>query len=178
MADSLFPSSLVKPEIQQSLPEGFAFRPLRRNDYKNGHLDVLRDLAYIGEISEGQWTEQFDLMSKCTGTYYVLVIVETSGPGEGKIIGTGTLMVEKKFLFKLGTQGHIEDIAISATQQGKRFGVKLLNALDSIAEQVGCYKTILDCSPKNEPFYIKCGYQKAGSEMHHYYSKEALENGV
>jgi glucosamine-phosphate N-acetyltransferase len=43
-------------------------------------------------------------------------------------------------LFKLGIQGHIEDIAIKADQQGKKFGVKLLAALDSIAEQVGCYK--------------------------------------
>jgi hypothetical protein len=39
-------------------------------------------------------------------------------------------------------------------------------------------KTILDCSPKNEPFYIKCRYKKAGSEMHHYYSQEALDHGV
>jgi hypothetical protein len=43
-------------------------------------------------------------------------------------------------LCKLGTQGHIEDIAIKAEQQGKKFGVKLLQALDYVAEQVGCYK--------------------------------------
>jgi N-acetylglutamate synthase-like GNAT family acetyltransferase len=43
-------------------------------------------------------------------------------------------------LCKLGTQGHIEDIAIKADQQGKKFGVKLLQALDYIAENVGCYK--------------------------------------
>jgi glucosamine-phosphate N-acetyltransferase len=96
MAETLFPSSLITPTVQQSLPEGYAFRPLQRNDYKNGHLDPLHDLAYIGEISEQQWTEQFDLMSKCAGTYYVLVIVDTSAGGDGKIIGTGTLMVEKK----------------------------------------------------------------------------------
>jgi glucosamine-phosphate N-acetyltransferase len=39
-------------------------------------------------------------------------------------------------------------------------------------------KTILDCSPENEGFYIKCKYEKAGSEMHHYYSQEALDHGV
>jgi glucosamine-phosphate N-acetyltransferase len=96
MAEALFPSSLIAPEIQKSLPEGYVFRPLQRNDYKNGHLDPLHDLAYIGEISEKQWVEQFDLMSKCVGTYYVLVIVDTSGGGDGKIIGTGTLMIERK----------------------------------------------------------------------------------
>jgi hypothetical protein len=40
----------------------------------------------------------------------------------------------------LGTQGHIEDIAIKSEAQGKKFGVRLLEALDFIAAQVGCYK--------------------------------------
>jgi glucosamine-phosphate N-acetyltransferase len=96
MAQTLFPSSLITPEIQTLLPEGYVFRPLQRNDYDNGHLDPLRDLAYLGDITETQWVDQFDLMSKCVGTYYVLVIVDTRGGGHGKIIGTGTLMVEKK----------------------------------------------------------------------------------
>jgi glucosamine-phosphate N-acetyltransferase len=40
----------------------------------------------------------------------------------------------------LGTQGHIEDIAIKKEAQGKKFGVRLLEALDFVAEKVGCYK--------------------------------------
>jgi glucosamine-phosphate N-acetyltransferase len=49
----------------------------------------------VGDITEEEWTERYDLMAKCVGTYYVLVIVHTTGDGE-KIVGTGTLMVEKK----------------------------------------------------------------------------------
>ena len=70
-------------------------RPLERSDFINGHLDVLRDLAYIGEISEQEWTERFDLMAKLAGTYYVLAIVQKVD-GQENIVGTGTLMVEKK----------------------------------------------------------------------------------
>ena len=70
-------------------------RPLERSDFKNGHLNVLRDLAWIGEISEQEWTERFDLMTKCPGTYFILVIVQKNNDAE-KIVGTGTLMVEKK----------------------------------------------------------------------------------
>jgi glucosamine-phosphate N-acetyltransferase len=91
----LFSTSLVSPKVQELLPEGYFMRPLERSDFKNGHLDVLRDLAYIGEISEQEWTERFDLMVKCIGTYYVLVIVQKVEEGD-KIVGTGTLMVEKK----------------------------------------------------------------------------------
>jgi len=43
-------------------------------------------------------------------------------------------------LGELGTQGHIEDIVIKKEYQGKKFGVKLIEALDYIAGQVGCYK--------------------------------------
>ena len=91
----LFSASLVSPKVQELLPEGFFMRPLERSDFKNGHLDVLRDLAWIGEISEQEWTERFDLMTKCPGTYFILVIVQKNNDAE-KIVGTGTLMVEKK----------------------------------------------------------------------------------
>lgn len=43
-------------------------------------------------------------------------------------------------LYELGTQGHIEDIAIAGDMQGKKLGVKLIQALDHIAKEVGCYK--------------------------------------
>ena len=39
-------------------------------------------------------------------------------------------------------------------------------------------QTILDCAPRNEGFYVKCGYEKAGTEMHRYYDHEAMEHGV
>jgi glucosamine-phosphate N-acetyltransferase len=90
-APSLFSASLVSPTVQASLPEGYTFRPLERSDFKAGHLDVLGDLAYIGDITEEQWTERYDWMSTCNGSYFVLVIEHA-----GKLVGTGTLIVEKK----------------------------------------------------------------------------------
>jgi ribosomal protein S18 acetylase RimI-like enzyme len=77
-------------------------------------------------------------------------------------------------IHNLGLVGHIEDIAVAKDQQGKKLGLRLIQALDFIAEKVGCYKTILDCSEANEGFYVKCGFRRAGLEMAHYYeSKKA-----
>jgi hypothetical protein len=90
-APSLFSASLVSSDVQASLPEGYTFRPLGRSDFKNGHLDVLGDLAYIGDITEEQWVERYDWMSTCNNSYFVLVIEHA-----GKVVGTGTLIVEKK----------------------------------------------------------------------------------
>ena len=36
--------------------------------------------------------------------------------------------------------GHIEDIAVSKDQQGKKLGLRIIQALDYVAEKVGCYK--------------------------------------
>lgn len=43
-------------------------------------------------------------------------------------------------MYELGIQGHIEDIAIASDMQGKKFGIKLIKALDHIGKEVGCYK--------------------------------------
>jgi hypothetical protein len=40
----------------------------------------------------------------------------------------------------LGVVGHIEDIAVAKEQQGKKLGLRIIQSLDYIAEQVGCYK--------------------------------------
>lgn len=75
-------------------------------------------------------------------------------------------------MHSLGLVGHIEDIAVAKDQQGKKLGLRIIQALDHIGEKVGCYKTILDCSEHNEGFYVKCGYRRAGLEMAHYYEGE------
>ncbi|PVH79724.1 glucosamine 6-phosphate N-acetyltransferas-like protein [Cadophora sp. DSE1049] len=174
----LFSNDLIFPTTLESLPEGYICRPLQRGDFKLGHLDVLRGLTHVGEITEEEWTERFDALKESNGTYYVVVLVQKEGDVEKRIVGTGTLVVEKKFLYKLGVQGHIEDIAIAEDQQGKRLGLMLLQFLGHIAEKTGCYKTILDCSPAKEGFYVKCGYEKAGLEMHCYYDADAQKHRV
>ena len=61
---------------------------------------------------------------------------------------------------------------MSKDQQGKKLGLRIIEALDYIAAKVGCYKSILDCSEANEGFYAKCGFRRAGLEMAHYYEAE------
>lgn len=66
----------------------------------------------------------------------MLVITDTSH----KVVGTGALVVERKFIHNLGMVGHIEDIAVAKDQQGKKLGLRIIQALDYVAEKVGCYK--------------------------------------
>ncbi|KAH6870277.1 glucosamine 6-phosphate N-acetyltransferase [Alternaria rosae] len=163
----LFSSELISPEVLKALPEGYSCRPLERKDYHNGFLDVLRVLTTVGDITEEQWNKRYDWMSARNDEYFLLCITDSSDA----IVGTGALIVERKFIHQLGLVGHIEDIAVAKDQQGKKLGLRIIQALDFVAEKVGCYKTILDCSEANEGFYVKCGFKRAGLEMAHYYGR-------
>ena len=46
----------------------------------------------MGDISEEKWDERFEWMAKRGDEYFLLVIVD----GEGKVVGTGALVVERK----------------------------------------------------------------------------------
>ncbi|RKF76813.1 Glucosamine 6-phosphate N-acetyltransferase [Golovinomyces cichoracearum] len=171
----LFPSDLISHEIAASLPSTYTIRPLRKSDYAMGFLNCLRVLTTVGDISESEWNERYEWMStQGKGGYYLLVIED-----RGRIVGTGALIIVKSkankrikyfSIHKLGLVGHVEDIAVAEDQQGKKLGLKIIQALDYIAQRVGCYKCILDCSEANEGFYVKCGYKRAGLEMARYYN--------
>jgi len=166
-ADPLFSTDLISAAVTTALPTGYTLRPLQVSDYDRGFLDVLRVLTAVGEISSSEFEERFAWLRKREGEYFVIVICDETGG----IVGTGTVVVERKFIHDLGMVGHIEDIAVLKSQQGKKLGLRIIQALDYIAEKVGCYKSILDCSEANEGFYIKCGFRRAGLEMSHYYEK-------
>ncbi|KAH8171495.1 acetyltransferase (GNAT) family protein [Sarocladium implicatum] len=165
--DGLFSSDLISPDVSAVLPEGYRLRALRKTDFASGFLDCLRVLTTVGEISQEQFEQQFDDMEKL-GSYYIIVIEDTNR-SSNSVVGTGALIVEKKFL---GNVGHIEDIAVAKDQQGKKLGLRLIQALDYVADKVGCYKSILDCSEANEGFYVKCGFRRAGLQMAHYYNDD------
>lgn len=46
-------------------------------------------------------------------------------------------------IHNLGKVGHIEDIAVAKDQQGKKLGLRIIQALDYISEKLGCYKVRL-----------------------------------
>ncbi|KAI0107289.1 acyl-CoA N-acyltransferase [Hypoxylon sp. NC0597] len=163
----LFSASLISQDVSRSFPHGFTIRPLERGDYSKGFFDCLSVLTWIGDVSEADFIERYDEMAEAKGTYYFTVIEH-----ENRIVGTGALIVEKKFIHQRGRCGHIEEISVTKEHQGKGLGLKMIQALDSLAVNLGCYKNILNCGPRNEPFYVKCGYGNSGIEMSHYFEEE------
>jgi glucosamine-phosphate N-acetyltransferase len=121
-------------------------RPLASTDYRRGHLPVLSVLTVVTDPGEAAWTAQFYAMRAAPRTYYTLVILDKA---TDTIVGVGCVFIERKFLRGLGSVGHIEDIAVDKNQQGKKLGLRIIQALTYISENSGCYKTILNCSDSN-----------------------------
>jgi GNAT superfamily N-acetyltransferase len=121
-------------------------RPLASSDYARGHLDILRVLTVAPDVGERAWAAQFAAMRATPNTYYGLVIVDRA---RDAVVAVGSVFVERKFLRGLGSVGHIEDIAVDKAQQGKKLGLRVIQALTGISERAGCYKTILNCSTDN-----------------------------
>ncbi|EIE91644.1 hypothetical protein G6F57_002851 [Rhizopus arrhizus] len=159
---SLFDSSLLSPEVQAALPKGHTLRALRSNDYERGFLKVLEVLTEVGNHTKEEFMEQFNYLKKHNHEYYTITITDDE---KDKVVAVGTIFVERKFIRKNGLVGHIEDIAVDQNQQGKKLGLRIIQALKHIGAKRGCYKVILDCSEKNVPFYEKCGFNRKEVEM-------------
>jgi glucosamine-phosphate N-acetyltransferase len=154
--------------------ERLIVRRIHPDDYDRGFLGILSELTKIGEISKAQYIgilfipnsfiEQLNKMP--TDTYIVLVAFDTV---DNKIVGTGTLLIERKFIHGCGSAGHIEDVVISETRRGQSLGKLLVDSLVREARQAGCYKVVLDCSEKNTAFYERCGFARKEVQMALYF---------
>jgi hypothetical protein len=104
-------------------------------------MDLMRVAGRIGRVSEDMWAERCEWLRSMTSTYFIVVITAPNMDGtDEKVVATGTVFFEHKFLHGLGVVGHIEDIAVARDQKGKKMGLRILEALTFAASERGCYK--------------------------------------
>lgn len=158
---------------------------MQRTDYALGFPAVLSGLTKGCEYDEETFLKRFDeMIPRNSDTYKVVVVVHHES---NKIVASGCLMNEKKFIRDAGTvstttmfqcahflfenvlqAGHIEDVVVSETMRGKQLGKKIVLCCADLAWASGCYKILLDCDEKNIGFYQKCGLEVKGTQMGRY----------
>lgn len=148
----LFDCKLIPQEVFSLLPKDYTLRPLERSDRENGILEVLAELTTVGHVNQTRFEQYFDYIKSLNDAYYTVVIAN----GNARIVACGTVFVERKLIHACSLVGHIEDVAVAKSEQGKRLGQRIIQVLDGIAEAVGCYKNTLACAEKNQVFYEKC----------------------
>lgn len=132
-------------------------RLLEVDDYYRGFLQLLEQLTVVGS----EKISLADFEAKFNATHNQTYVVAQ----DDKIIATGSLLIEHKFIRQLGKVGHIEDVVVDKDIRGGGWGRKILDRLVSEAKTAGCYKIILDCSQANVPFYEKCGFVVKEKQM-------------
>ena len=135
--------------VGSKLPRGYDIRSLQREDYDNGFLH----LKNVGVLSRDKWDERCEYLRARNDTYVVLVITNS----ENWVVCSWTLMVERKFTHDLCLVGHVEDLLVADGQSGKNLGGRMLEALDQVSRDLGCYKTLVRTTEANESFHEEKG---------------------
>ena len=122
--------------------------------------ELLSQLTTTGESSYNQYCEYIKNLSVNQYIYFIL--------DNKVIVGTGSILIEKKMIPGFQSIGHIEDIVIDEKHRGKKYGKHLINYLVSVALNNRCYKVILDCGTPYIGFYESCGFSNKGNYMAFY----------
>ena len=134
-------------------------RKLRKEDLQNGFLTTLDSLKQASDIETKKAEEIFEKINSTPD--YTIAVAEL----EGRVVGATTLLIEQKFIHNGGLVGHIEDVVVDKNHQGQKIGEKIMKFLLDIANERGCYKTILDCTDDVKLFYEKLGFKQVASEL-------------
>jgi len=134
-------------------------RELQIEDLENGFLTTLDSLRLASNIDKNKAKEIFKKID--SNPDHIIAVAEF----EGKIVGATTLLIESKFIHEGGLVGHIEDVVVNEKFQGQKIGEKIMKYLLELAENRGCYKTILDCTDDVKGFYEKLGFKHTANEL-------------
>ncbi|KAL5716805.1 glucosamine-phosphate N-acetyltransferase [Ranunculus cassubicifolius] len=145
----------------------FQIRRLEKTDNSKGFIDLLQQLTICNSLSDEEFIARFQDISSYGDDHVICVIEDLQ---LHKIIATGSVFVEKKFLRNCGKVGHIEDVVVDSNARGMKLGQKVIEFLRNHAKSLGCYKVILDCSVENKGFYEKCGFKEKEIQMTMYFN--------
>ena len=135
---------------------GLVLRSLHKNDYDKGYMTLLGQLTRTGDVTKERFEAQFDAMKQCPGIHYIMVIEDVNN---AVIVGSGTLVVERKFTHNTALRGRVEDIVVHSNYRGRHLGNLIVETATVLSQKVGCYKTSLDCLPSLKPFYEKFEFE-------------------
>ena len=139
------------------------------------------DSIKIRILNKDDYSQYFDLINIFRKTYFtkedflnnLLKINNNSNIWvielNNKLIATGTLLYEYKFIHNISKIAHIEDICVDNNYRGKNYGKILTKHLIDEAKKENCYKVTLYCKEDLENFYKSCNMEKNGVQMAIYF---------
>lgn len=124
---------------------------LQREHFDHGFPEVLSVLAPVGLAK----MEAVSVWFSRPVSYKTYVALDGQ-----KVVGTASLLIERKFIHRGGLVAHVEDVAVDANYQGQGIGCSLVGRCIDEARQRSCYKVILNCDDELIAFYEKLGFRQ------------------
>ena len=134
-------------------------RDMAYEDIQNGLLETLDALRPASHMDADTCRRIYDEMKRDPNRVVAVAVLE------GRVVGTATLIMERKFIHDGGRAGHIEDVSVNRDFQGRGLGKMVVQYLLDEARRGGCYKTTLDCKEDLEVFYTGMGFLRNGLSM-------------
>ncbi|XP_070576822.1 glucosamine 6-phosphate N-acetyltransferase-like isoform X2 [Ptychodera flava] len=159
-----------KGSISPSNPgENLVMRPLCAADYDKGFMEVLKQLTKCGDTPREKFLARYNQMKSCPNTYFVTVIEDIS---KSKIIATGTVVLEQKFIRGCAERSRIEDLVVDDEYRGLQLGKLMFQTLLLLSQHLGVYKCSLECLPENIAFYENLDFKVDPQSFMQYRFKE------
>ena len=151
-----------------TLLEKIIFRKIEKNDFYKNYIPLLQHLTTVNpeKIDINTFTT---FVEKLNDSHLIYVLEDTINK---VVVGTITLLIEKKIIHDMGKVAHIEDVVVDPKYRGANLGKTLVQKVTEIAKNEKCYKIILDCGEHNEEFYTKCEFKRKGLQMAHYFTHD------
>jgi glucosamine-phosphate N-acetyltransferase len=138
-------------------------RKLEKNDFKN-YLKLMNQFRPIDiEINFELFSNIYDHIFK-SSEIYIAILNEN-------IIGSVTIIYEKKFINNCALYAHIEDVIVDKEFRNNKIGSKLLDYVKKIAIEKDCFKCTLVCNKNISTFYLKNNFEERGLNMSYLISK-------
>ncbi|XP_049934426.1 glucosamine 6-phosphate N-acetyltransferase-like [Nymphaea colorata] len=153
--------------MEEDVESRFRVGRLEVSDYEKGFISLLSQLTICPPISLDEFCSRFMEIEALDDDHVICVVEATK---QGRLVATGSIFVEQKFLTGCGKVGHIKDVVIDSAARGMRLGQRVVGFLSKHARSVGCYKVILDCKPDNRGFYERCGFVLKELQMAMYFN--------
>ena len=80
---------------------------------------MLKQLTEVGEYEEKKFLEIFEKIQRIEDTIYIIVVEDKE---TGIVVGTGTVVLEQKFIRGGAKTGHIEDVVVDKNYRGYSLG--------------------------------------------------------
>jgi glucosamine-phosphate N-acetyltransferase len=129
-------------------------RPLLLSDYYRGYINLMKQLSIINDhVNFKDFKNKWFEISN--NKFHKIYVIEFNN----KIVASGTLIVEPKFIRNCNYAGHLEDIVVDETTRGQGFARLIINKLLDISKELNCYRVTLNCHESKFGLYSKFGFK-------------------